>query len=134
MNSEEWKKMSDEFCRWEKMSRDTIDVKRCYIDIAGDLVAGILLSQIIYWHLPNKDGGVKLRVKLRGVLCLAKNRTDWWNECRITPRQYDRAIEVLKKKDLVSVKNSMFNGKRTPHIRLNFPILIKAMSEAVSGW
>ena len=45
-----------EFIAWEQVSRDTIDVKRCYVDIAGDLVAGILLSQIVYWHLPDKDG------------------------------------------------------------------------------
>ena len=43
-----------EFIAWEQVSRDTIDVKRCYVDIAGDLVAGILLSQIVYWHLPGE--------------------------------------------------------------------------------
>jgi hypothetical protein len=134
MTAKDWKKYADEFLRWEKMSRDAIDVKRCYIDIAGDLVAGILLSQIIYWHLPNKEGEIKLRVRIKGFLCLAKNRTDWWEECRITPRQYDRAIEILEKKNLVSVKNSMFQGKRTPMIRLNFPTLIEAMSKVKCGF
>jgi hypothetical protein len=36
------------FLGWEAFCRDSIDVKRTYIDAAGgDLVAGILLSQII---------------------------------------------------------------------------------------
>ena len=32
----------EEFLRWEDADRDIIKVKRLYIDIAGDLVAGIL--------------------------------------------------------------------------------------------
>ena len=36
------------FLTWEVRSRDTLEVKRCYVDVAGgDLIAGILLSQII---------------------------------------------------------------------------------------
>jgi hypothetical protein len=48
----DWKK----FILWEAASRDTIDVKRCYIDVVKDLIAGILLSQIIYRFLPEKNG------------------------------------------------------------------------------
>jgi len=108
------------FLKWEQMSRDTIDVKKCYIDIADDLVAGVLLSQIIYWFLPSNKGTSKLCASLRGESCLAKNRNDWWNECRITGKQYDRAIKILKARGLVRVKNSMFGGKKTPFILLNW--------------
>jgi len=44
----------NEFLSWELTTRDTIDFKKIYVDIAGDLIAGLLLSQIIYWHLPSK--------------------------------------------------------------------------------
>ena len=58
----------NDFLRWEEADQDSINVKRMYIDIAGDLIAGILLSQIVYWHLPSKrDGQTKLRVKKEGV-------------------------------------------------------------------
>ena len=43
---------SRRFLEWERRSRDTIDVKRCYVDVAGGLVAGVLLSQVVYWFLP----------------------------------------------------------------------------------
>jgi len=112
------KKELDDFFRWEQASLDTIDVKKCYIDIAGDLVAGVLLSQIIYWFLPNKNGKSKLRVLKNKEYCIAKNRSDWMNECRITPKQYDRAIKILKNKGFVRIVNGMFDGKRTPHIFL----------------
>lgn len=117
----------ESFLKWEKMSRDAIDVKKCYIDIAGDLVAGILLSQIIYWFLPSNKGGTKLKVRNDGEYCLAKNRDDWWDECRITPKQYDRAVKVLRKKGLIKTKNSLFNNKRTPFIFLSWEKIMKEL-------
>ena len=113
-----------EFISWELFSRDTLDIKKCYIDIANDLVAGILLSQIIYWNLPSKNGDTKLKASYKGKPALVKSRADWWDECRITIKQYNRAIGILKDKKLVLVDNSMFNGKRTPFIRLNRKVLI----------
>jgi len=61
-----------------------------YIDIAEDIIAGLLLSQIVYWYLPSKqDGKPKLRVKKDGEYWLAKNRvTTGGDECRIKPRQF----------------------------------------------
>ena len=82
----------NDFLTWEKASKDTIDFKKVYVDVSGDLIAGLLLSQIIYWHLPSKDGKSKLRVHKKDKTWLAKQRSDWWDEIRITPKQYDRAI------------------------------------------
>ena len=119
----------DEFIKWEKNSRDTIDVKRIYIDIAGGLVAGILLSQIIYWFLPSEQRKTKLRAKYKGELCLAKNRDEWWKECRISKKQFDRAIKILEKKNFVTVYDSLFNGKRTPHIFLEWDNVIREIEK-----
>jgi hypothetical protein len=108
-----------EFLVWEQLSQDTIDVKRIYIDMADDLVAGILLSQIVYWFLPNKAGATKLRVEHDGVLWLAKGREDWYDECRITAKQFDRASKILIEKGLIEKKTFKFNGNPTVHVRLN---------------
>src|SRR5262245_57447695 len=70
----------EQFLLWERASRDTLEVKRLYVDMAGDLVAGVMLSQIIYWHLPNRDGYAKLQVQREGKRWLAKGRADWWEE------------------------------------------------------
>lgn len=109
-----------EFLAWEKASRDTVDFKRIYVDMAGDLVAGLMLSQLVYWYLlPDQKGRSRLRVRRDGHLWVAKNRDKWWDEIRITPKQADRAIKVLIDAGLVVKKNSMFNGKRTPHLRID---------------
>lgn len=109
----------EEFLRWEDADRDIIKVKRLYIDIAGDLVAGILLSQIVYWHLPSqRNGQSKLKVQKDGKLWLAKGRNEWWDECRISVKQFDRAIGILIEKGIVEKQTFKFNGSPTIHLRL----------------
>jgi hypothetical protein len=108
----------ERFLLWERSSRDTIEVKRAYIDMAGDLVAGIMLSQIVYWHLPSRDGRTRLRVKRDGHLWLAKGRADWWAECRVSPKQADRALALLAEQGLVEVRLFRFAGAPTKHVRI----------------
>jgi hypothetical protein len=126
----------DDFIRWELLSRDCLDVKRCYIFLAGDLVAGVLLSQIIYWFLPKKGGGEKLTIERNGELWLAKSRESWWGECCITPRQVDRCLIELEKRGLVETGVFRFGGLATKHVRLNFAELKRQLwelSEANTG-
>lgn len=111
-----------------------------YIDITGDLVAGTLLSQIMYWFA---DGKNRPTVDRDGYFWIAKRREDWMNEIRITSKQYDRAIKILtaeiemtkeekekqwnkgkrrekrydKEKRLVEVKTFQFYGQPMLHIR-----------------
>jgi hypothetical protein len=108
----------EQFLLWERASRDTLEVKRVYIDMAGDLVAGIVLSQIVYWHLPNRDGHARLQVEREGKLWLAKGRADWWDECRISPKQADRVLEILEGKELIEVRLFQFGKAPTKHVRI----------------
>ena len=108
-----------EFLAWEKATRDTVDFKCIYVDMAGDLVAGLMLSQLVYWCLlPDKEGRSKLRVFQDGYHWAAKSRDAWWDEIRLSPKQADRAIRILVERGLVVKKNSLFNAKRTPHLRI----------------
>lgn len=94
-----------------------------YIDITGDLVCGTLLSQIMYWFSKDKNGDTKLRVFKDGYLWLAKQRGDWYDEIRITKRQYDYAIKELKKRNLVILGKYKFNSLPTIHIRPNYDVI-----------
>jgi len=118
----------DEFLAFEKASRDTIDVKRVYIDMAGDLAAGVLLSQIVYWHLPDESGKPKLRVFNEEHLWLAKRREDWWDECRLTPRQFDTAIARLADMGIVETKVLRFNGSPTKHVRIEWDKFLQLLA------
>jgi hypothetical protein len=119
----------DKFLTWEALSRDCLDVKRSYIRVAGDLVAGVVLSQIIYWHLPKKGGGDKLTVVRGGLLWLAKSRESWWAECCVTPRQVDRCLGELEKRRLIETGVFRFGGLATKHVRVDFVELVRQISE-----
>lgn len=108
----------DTFLRWESSTRDTMDFKKAYVDMAGDVVAGLVLSEIVFWHLPNKQGQSKLRVQKDQKLWIAIRRYDWWDRVRITPRQSDRAIAILKECGLVETDIFKFYGEPTVHIHL----------------
>lgn len=105
-------------------------IYHAYVDIAGDLIAGALLGQILYWFGTGKDGRSRARIVKDGFYWIAKTRADWWDEIRITPKQYDRAAKILKERGFIEVKTFKFNGNPTTHIR----IVPEAISAAVDKW
>lgn len=111
--------MNNNIFQLEAFARSGYMVRLAYVDITEDLIAGILLGQIVYWYMPNEQGKTKLRVKKNGEFWLAKSREEWKEEIRITPKQYDRAIKILIEKGFVEVKKFKFNGAPTNHIKLN---------------
>lgn len=126
-------KSMDKFLALKEAEQQRVNFEMTYVDVAGgDLVAGLLLSQIIYWFLPNKEGKVKTRVTYKGRRALAKNRGAWYGEIRVTPRQYDRAIAILIKLNIVDVVNSMFGKNKTPFIMLNEDVFLSLYEQAIS--
>ena len=129
------KEMINQFLLWEKTSRDTIDFKVCYVDMADDLVAGLLLSQIVYWYLPSKnrsDAESKLRVQRDGMLWIAKGRTEWYDEIRLSPKQFDRASNLLVKQGLIEKKVMKFGEDTRVHIRLIWSNFLKRLNEVIT--
>lgn len=105
-------------------------VYHAYVDICGDLIAGMLLAQCLYWFGAGKDGKSRARIVKDGFLWIAKTRADWYDEIRISPKQYDRAAKILKDKNFIEVKTFKFNGNPTTHIR----IIPEAINEAIDAW
>jgi hypothetical protein len=127
--------MSDDrnhFLLWEATTRDTIDFKKIYVDMTHDIVAGLMLSEIVYWHLPSKRGENKLRVQKQGEWWIAVSRAEWWDRIRLSPRQADTAIKKLIDCNLIEKRLFKFDGQPTVHVRLlwdNFLTLFKQLSE-----
>lgn len=105
-------------------------IYHAYVDIAGDLIAGALLGQILYWFGAGKDGKSRARIVKDGFLWIAKTRADWWDEIRISPKQYDRAAKILKDKGFIEIKTFKFYGNPTTHIR----IVPEAINAAIDAW
>lgn len=105
-------------------------IHHAYVDIAGDMVAGALLSQILYWFGADRNGRPRARIQKDGYLWIAKARGDWWEEIRITPKQYDRAAKILKEKNLIELRTMKFAGNPTTHIRIKSAEL----NHAIDNW
>lgn len=119
-----------EFLQSEARSHNVIVIKKSYIDLAGDVVCGMLLSQIVYWFTPSQGSETpKARIQRDGRLWIAKAREDWHEECRISVDQFDRCIGALEKKGFVVTGVFRFNGNPTKHISVNFEQIIKALKD-----
>ena len=105
-------------------------IHHVYVDIAGDLIAGALLGQVLYWFGTGKNGQSRARIVKDGHLWIAKTRQDWHDEIRISPKQYDRAAKILKEKGFIDIKTFKFNGNPTTHLR----IIPEAINAAVNAW
>ena len=101
-----------------------------YIDIAGGLIEGTLLSRILYWFSEDKNKRRKVRIFKDGHYWIAKQRKDWQEEIRITERQYDKAIKELKNRGFVELAKYKFNSMPTVHIRP----LWENINKAVAVW
>lgn len=105
----------------ELSDRKYVRAKKIYIDMAGDLIAGIVLSEVVYWHTPGKGGKQRLRI-IEGKTdrWLACRRQGWWDRARITARQFDRALDKLVKVGLIIRDHFDYKGQSTLHVRINW--------------
>lgn len=121
-----------DFLAWEAASRDTIDFKKVYVDMTGDLAAGLMLSEILYWYLPAKDGTPnKLAVKHADKEWIAVHRYDWWDRTRLSPKEADRALTILVKLGVVEKSLFKFDGDPTVHIRLLHETFLRCLNVAI---
>jgi DnaD/phage-associated family protein len=104
----------------EQNSRRGVFVDLTYIDMAEDLNAGILLSQIIYWNSFDDFGNEKLRVNINGKMFLAKSKKDWYEEIRLSKKQLERSEKILKEKGIVKIEVKKFSGNPTNHYWLDW--------------
>lgn len=104
----------------EQNSRKGVFVDLTYIDMAGDLNAGILLSQLVYWNSFDSNGNEKLRVMSKGKLYLAKSKKEWYDEVRLSKKQIARAEKILLDKEIIEIELKKFGGNPTNHYWLNW--------------
>jgi hypothetical protein len=72
-----------------------------------------------------------LRVQHDGHFWLAKSRDEWWDECRVSPKQVDRGLDILAELGIIERKLYKFDGSPTIHLRLIEDALLRAWNEAI---
>lgn len=116
----------------ESAAYDSILLKKIYIDInGGHLHAGILFSQIMYWHGYSAETGKPRLVIFRdGHYWLAKRYEDWYLECRVNANTAKAEIAKMIKRGLLIKALYKFDGLPTVHIRVN-PVEFEARVQFV---
>lgn len=114
-------------------SRDAIRVERAYIKMCGDHAAGLMLSQIVYWFKPNRNGEKRITITRDERDWLRKTREEWMDECCLTDRQADRCIALLVSKGFITKALFKYAGSPTMHLSLNLPEFLVAYYEEAGG-
>lgn len=132
--------MNDHFSKnqiiaMEQSDRKYIRVKKIYVDMVNNLQAGMVLSEVFYWHLPNKVTGKSRLRTIPGVpdQWLACRRQSWWERSRLTPREFDRALEKLIAAKLLFKEHMDYKGQETLHVRINWPIFEQEYNRAIEN-
>lgn len=109
---------------WEHEKKlPSVNFKAQYVVLTGDIVSALVLSQIVYWFRPGKDGKPKLTIRKEGKFWLAKSHLEWQEECGISRKQLSRSLEQLIELGLITVEIYRFNGAPTGHINLKIEAL-----------
>ena len=116
----------EEFVLWEEASRDTIDLKKIYIDMAdGDIVLGVWISQQVYWELPNKQGEPRTTVLINDKLWVAKDAQEWWAETRLREKPLYTCIQYWITQGIIECETHTYKKSRKRHTRIIQPAFIK---------
>lgn len=124
---------SQAFSEWKKDSDGLTLVRNAYVDMAGDLTAGVMLSRLVYWHSLSKEGKRRLKVQKNGKYWIVKGYSDWHEECRISKDQAKRAVKKLLSRGLIETQVKLFYGAPTLHIRILPNGFLKAWTMAVAA-
>jgi hypothetical protein len=85
----------------------------------GDVQCAVMLSQLVYWYKPGKNGTSRLRVykPQDGKMWIAKSWQEWQAECGLSRAQSRRCLKKLKTLGFVELKVYRFKGTPTIHVR-----------------
>ncbi len=123
----------DQFCVMERLTNDAIDLKKAYIDMAGgDILAGLFISQVVFWELPSRDGNEKKVINMNGKYWIIKTAEEWHKETRLKEKQLLRCVEFWKEKKMIDVEVHHFMGKKSRYICLNRKKFVKLLVSSVN--
>lgn len=107
-----------------------IKINRRFIELTGDNMTGILLTEIVNYFTTAND---KFFVERENKKWMIRGRKEWRNICSIVESQYDRSVKILRQMCIVETKIFKVNGEPTTHITLNTDNLINLVNDLDKG-
>lgn len=102
--------------------KNTMTIPRIYIKIAGDITAGVFLSQLVWYSDKGtrKDGW------------FWKSNKEWKEEIELSYAQVKRCARDLEARGFIETKIMRAKGAPTTHYKVDMDKIIMAMIELVS--
>lgn len=108
---------------------DDIRIDRITMQMVGDHAAASVLTRIVYWFSPTKEGQKRTRILKNGKCWIAKTDEDWYEECYVTKDQMRRIKSLLISLGVIDIDYFRFNGLRTCHYSLNIEAYTKLYNQ-----
>jgi hypothetical protein len=105
------------------VSLEKICFSKCYLDLTGDLVAGMLLGKIIEYQQENQS---EIKISKEGEYWIAVDHAYWWNECRLSCFELNKKLDMLSQMGFISI--GVWDNKKN-HIVLNWEVIINGLKE-----
>lgn len=99
---------------------NVLTIPKFYIDLTGDHIAALFLSQCVYWSDRNKNNG-----------WFYKTEAEWQEELGISPYQVRRARKILE--PYIETKLKKANNAPTVHYKVNIENLTNAIIDLLSN-
>ncbi len=107
----------------DRASEGRISYRKDFVDLTGDVISAIVLTDLIYLHQPNKRNKRRFNAYSKGDIGWIARTLDQWSEkTRLTKRQIQYSIDKMVKQDIVIRENHRYMGLRTMHLRINEPV------------
>lgn len=103
------------------------------LDLVGqDFPAAMLLSQVLWWAQPGKNGKPRMQFKRDGHRWLVRADADpeWWDECRLSKKQVIQAKTRLRQAGFIETIRVHSEGKWVSGVR---PLLDTVSEATVTG-
>lgn len=127
----------DEFLHNKEMKPLFIGFHKPYLRMLdGNYLATFFLDEIVYWFSPpDSKGGKDSRVGFYrdGYYWLVKSREYWCSKYCTNDRQYNRIINLLKKRGLIVTSLTKRKNKTVSMIRLDWSSFLKQYEDTVKG-
>lgn len=77
----------------------------------GGAVAGLVLSQVLYWFMPDERGRPRARVVVDGSIWLAQTYLDWEAATALSEYQVRSVLQGLEARGILRLRKAMIPGR-----------------------
>lgn len=106
--------------------------KPAYARVAGDVAAGVVLSQVVYWFRPDAQGRPRTRAVYDGELWFSQSYAEWEASCALSQKQMTRVLRALEAQGILRLRTITHNNSPRVLVQLCESRLVELVCQHVA--